>query len=865
MKHKNILSLLAVAITACNTAFAQVGNSPRETINFNREWRYVQGDHPNAESTTYSDDNWETIGIPHSFSIPYFMSKDFYEGYGWYRKTFRLKTRDLQKRLFLEFDGVFQEAEVFLNGKLMGHHVGGYTGFSVDITDAARKGDNLLAVRVNNLWKPDVAPRAGEHVFSGGIYRNVRLVIKSSAYIDWYGVVVTTPDLDESQGKSSAVRVQTEVCNQNEKAAEYKLVTEVQDAQGTVVASTQNTKNIPAHGKIVFDQQTPTIHEPHLWSPDTPELYTLVSSLYKGKKIIDRTETPFGFRWIKWTADKGFFLNGKHLYLRGANVHQDHAGWGDAVTESGMYRDVNMMKEAGFNFIRGSHYPHAPAFSSACDKTGILFWSEAPFWGTGGFRPDGKWSSSAYPTEKEHCAAFEESAMQQLAEMIRIHRNHPSIIAWSMSNEAFFSAHNAMPGARRLLAKMVELTHKLDSTRPAAIGGVQRPLGEGRIDRIGDVAGYNGDGASIAEFINPGIPNMVSEYGSVTADRPGPYSPGWRDLNKDEAWKGREWRSGQAIWCGFDHGTIAGSQLGKMGIVDYFRIPKRAWYWYRNEYTHVAPPAWSVEGRPSQIRLTASKTEDVKADGTDDVHLLVTILDSEGRELNASPTVTLTLVSGPGEFPTGRSITFAPDSDIRIMDGKAAIEFRSYYAGTTVIEATSPDLPPVRISISFKDGPQYVEGVTPPVQERPYIRFTGNGTSENIQTAGHNNPTFATSSHKDHSAGLAADGNASTYWMPASDDKNPSLTLDTERGLRLREIHLSFPSSAAYRYKVEASADNTNWFLLSDKTTNKEKISGAHITWKDNRKVRFVRVSFKKDADGNAALSEIMVTGVIAD
>lgn len=146
-------------------------------------------------------------------------------------------------------------------------------------------------------------------------------------------------------------------------------------------------------------------------------------------------------------------LNGEHLFFKGANVHQDQAGWGDAVTEAAMRRDVKQMKEAGFDFIRGSHYPHAPAFSKACDEMGMLFWAEAPFWGIGGFGPDGYWNSSAYPVYDKHRSGFDASALQQLGEMIRIHRNHPSIVAWSMCNEAFFSAPEAMDGVRELLKR----------------------------------------------------------------------------------------------------------------------------------------------------------------------------------------------------------------------------------------------------------------------------------------------------------------------------------------------------------------------------------------------------------------------------
>lgn len=178
---------LLVHVLCFQTACTILSETPRETTNINNTWKYAQGDYTGAEQVDYDDSCWENIGIPHSFSIPYFMAKDFYVGYGWYRKHLQLDEKDLTKKLFLEFDGVFQDAEVFVNGKLAGRHVGGYTGFSINISDCAKVGDNMVAVRVNNLWQPDVAPRAGEHVFSGGIYRNVRLVKKLPyTLLVWY-------------------------------------------------------------------------------------------------------------------------------------------------------------------------------------------------------------------------------------------------------------------------------------------------------------------------------------------------------------------------------------------------------------------------------------------------------------------------------------------------------------------------------------------------------------------------------------------------------------------------------------------------------------------------------------------------------
>ncbi len=314
--------------------------------------------------------------------------------------------------------------------------------------------------------------------------------------------------------------------------------------------------------------------------------------------------------------------------------------------------------------------------------------------------------------------------------MIRINRNHPSIIVWSMDNEVFFSDNRVMPKVRSFLTNLVAYTHELDPTRPAAIGGCQR----GNIDKLGDIAGYNGDGARL--FPNPGIPNVVTEYGSTMEDRPGRYAPGWGDLpstpgadrNVEGSWR-LPWRSGEVIWCAFDHGSIAGRRFGGMGMVDYFRLPKRQWYWYRNEYLHIPPPAWPSNGVPAALKLTADKTTLNSVDGTDDSQLIVTVVDKDGKPINNCPPVTLAIASGPGEFPTGPSITFASDSDITIRDGMAAMEFRSYYAGKTVIRATSPGLKDATIQITSRGGPKFIAGKTPPVKPRPYVRFTGTASS----------------------------------------------------------------------------------------------------------------------------------------
>jgi len=842
--------LALVAATFADFALAQTPDLfPRLHLNFNREWKFQLGDHPGAEATAYDDRSWDNIGLPHSFSEPYFLSSQFYTGYGWYRKHFTVPGDWSGKRISLDFDAAFQDAEVFVNGQRIGEHKGGYTGFTFDITAAVQPGNNVVAVRLNNNWNPQIAPRAGEHVFSGGIYRDVWLVVTSPQHITWYGTFITTPQVSADSG---IVNVKTEVANDSTAPASCKLETDIFDSFGNLATRIDSDQTLPAGATVTFDQTTPPVANPKLWHPDHPFLYRAVSRLFSNGKIADRYETTFGFRWFKWTADQGFFLNGSHYYFKGVNVHQDHAGWGDAVADSGFFRDVKLVKDAGFDFIRGSHYPHAPAFAAACDQLGVLFWSENCFWGTAGFK--NPWGSSAYPPEPENQPGFEESVKQSLRDEIRINRNHPSIVVWSMDNEVFFTDPSTLPKVRSFLKDLVALTHQLDPTRPAAIGGCQR----GDIDKLGDVAGYNGDGARL--FMDPGIPNVVTEYGSTVADRPGNYAPGWGDLQSQEF----AWRSGQALWCGFDHGSIAG-HFGCMGMVDYFRLPKRQWYWYRNENLRIPPPPWPAGGTPSGLLLTTDHTFLKSVDGTEDAQVIATVIDSNGTPLSNSPPVTFTVQSGPGEFPTGRTITFDPNSDIAIRDGQAAIEFRSYNSGVTVIRASSPGLGDASLIITSSGGPDFVAGQSPIAKSRPYVRFDKSltnsaSTSTNI-IFGRDNPTRASSEAPGHGSSLANDGNISTFWQAAKGETNAWWEVDLERMLVIKKTQLVFPTPGNHRYKIEISPDRTNWKVFANESrrllggTNEINI-GMEIPG------RFLRVTLNVNQPKHPpALSEVQVWG----
>ena len=830
----------------------------RVRINFNADWRFKLGKADGADAPAFDDGGWQRVGLPHSFSMPYFRAATFYTGDGWYRKAFTVPALSPNRRLSLEFEGAFQDAHVFVNGVEVAHHRGGYTGFPVDISTAVHAGRNLVAVRVNNEWDPTLAPRAGEHVFSGGLYRDVWLVETDAVHVPWTGTRITTPDLSDASGKVAA---ETEVRNDLTREVRASVHTRILDQRGTVVATPPDALLPIAPGSTAIARQvSPAIQRPRLWSPETPNLYRAVTTVSVDGRERDRFETEFGFRWFKWTADQGFFLNGRHRYFRGANVHQDQAGWGDAVTNGAIERDINLIKTAGFDFIRGSHYPHDPHFAEVTDRIGMFFLPEVSFWGTANFK--NPWGASAYPTDAAQHAAFDASVKQQLAELIRINRNHPSIVAWGMDNEVFFSARETLPDVRRLLSEEVALSHQLDPTRPASVDGAQR----GDIDKLGDIAGYNGDGARL--FPDPGIANFAAEYGSTMADRPGAYEPGWDELpktpgadpNKEGSWR-LPWRSGEVIWAGFDHGSIAGKRFGGMGMIDYFRLPKRQYYWYRNAYAHMPPPAWPQTGTPAALRITTSSPTIKRADGTDDVQVVVSVVDAAGRRLSNSPPVHLAIEAGPGELPTGRAIDFAPDSDIVIRDGEAAIAMRSWQAGTTRLRATSPGLRAGEAVVRTLAGPPFVPGKTPLAPNRPYIPFDAAGPAVD-SVFGLNNPTDASSSAPEHSSRLVNDGDPTTYWAPMAGDAVMSVTIDTERVVEVHHLTLSFPQGAPYGFVAEAQDRQGNWQVIAEQEQGSDASRERSIATKAVE-ARRVRIRLRVPSGAVAGLSEVKVAGAL--
>lgn len=758
----------------------------REQRFINDDWTFDYGEHPGAELESPNPE-WYDVGLPHSFDLPDFREPRFYVGHGCYRRSIDVPEAWTGQWIALEFLGVFQVAEVFVNGRLVGRHEGGYTPFVIDISDAAVAGVNDVFVRVDNHWNPRLAPRGGDYSFAGGIYRDVSLIVADRVRLDWYSIGVTTPVVGAERAE---VNASVEVVNDEPGPVEVTVTAVVSDAAGPVVSLAPVRRTIAA-GSTEVVELAGAVDQPVLWHPDHPNLYTLTASVAVDSTMRDQQATAFGVRWFEFTADRGFFLNGEHLDLHGANVHQNRGGWGDAGTRSGIRRDIAMVKDLGMNIIRGSHYPHHPYFAEECDRQGLLFWSELHFWGIGGENVEGYWFASAYPVNPEDEPEFEESLRRALREMIRSHRNHPSIITWSIGNEAFFSDDHVIGKAKALTSELVDLAHELDPTRPAAVGGAQRK----GFDVLGDIAGYNGDGAEI--FHDPGIPNLVSEYHGVLGRGPGEYEVSWEHGVEVD----HPWRSGKILWCAYHYKSIAPG-AGLQGLVDYFRMPRRPYYWYREKLRGIAPPTFPEPGTAVALRLS-SDAEEMPTDGTGDVRLEVELLDSGGTRVADDREVTLTVVEGEGLFPSGRSITLSPETD-SLWGGAGAIEFRSYAPGAQRIRATAHGVTPAELVV-VATGPAKPQRTWRLAPRAPWVTGRPAGTGDASLTA--SRPVAASSALPGYEGANVTALGSRTFWRAASSEPGAWIAARLEFTYEISRVVIVFPEIPKQPWLVETSTD----------------------------------------------------------
>jgi beta-galactosidase len=462
----NKLVCLLVLILGGISAFA----SSQRDRSFDSDWRFWRADAPGAEVPEFNDSTWRKLDVPHDWSIedlpvadaatdasatnrvgPFDRSQSkgaaatgfVVGGTGWYRKHFTQSPTDAGKLVAVRFDGVYMNADFWINGHLLGNHPYGYTSFEFDLTPYLKPAnkENVLAVRVRNDGK-------NSRWYSGsGIYRHTWLTVTAPISVPTWGVFVTTPEVSKDK---AVVKITSEVRNATQAQADVVVRARVLDAKGKTVKTTESTLHLPAN-ETRQAEQTLEVSSPKLWSLDAPELYSAEVEIVAARKTVDAVSTPFGIRKIEIDAEHGFRLNGEMLKLKGGCVHHDNGPLGSAAIDRAEEWRVELLKANGYNAIRTSHNPPSPAFLEACDRLGVLVVDEA----------FDCWDRAKNP--QDYHLSFKEWSDRDIASMVRRDRNHPSVVIWSIGNEIpeQFST-NAVPIQKRL--RDAVLAH--DSTRP---------------------------------------------------------------------------------------------------------------------------------------------------------------------------------------------------------------------------------------------------------------------------------------------------------------------------------------------------------------------------------------------------------------
>lgn len=558
-----------------------------------------------AAAADFDDRSWRKLNLPHDWAVEQDFSEkaSFSHGFkaigrnfpeatvGWYRKTFNIPASDLGRKIAIEFDGVFRNSAVWINGHYLGTEASGYNSFRYDLTDYLNYGgSNVIAVRA------DVTMEEGWFYEGAGIYRHVWLSKHEPLHVAPDGTFVTT----QVSGSTAKVNARATVINGSTSGKTFTLVQAITAPNGKVVASGRIEKLwLAAFQEREVDLQL-SVEQPQLWNIETPHLYQLHTSIFEGAKEADLYITTFGIRTIRFDAKEGFFLNGKHVKLKGTNNHQDHAGVGTAMPDELQYYRIRKLKEMGSNAYRCSHHPPTPELLEACDKLGMLVINENRLMGT---------------NAQMH---------GDMRRMIQRDRNHPSIIAWSIGNEEW-GIENSETGAR-IATTMQAYARSLDSTRAITVG-VSGGFQSGISDVI-EVMGYNymGNGDIDAHQKRfPNQPGMGTEEGSTFATR-GIYidnpqrqhaaaydkKPRPSFYSIEEGWQfyaSRPYLAGMFIWTGFDYRgepTPYGwpSVTSYFGMMDLCGFPKdnvyylRSW-WQDKPVLHILPH-WNWKGREGE-------------------------------------------------------------------------------------------------------------------------------------------------------------------------------------------------------------------------------------------------------------------------
>ena len=642
MKHFFLLIASIIMASSYN-----VNAQERIIEDFNFDWSFKLGDDQQFATKDFDDSSWRELHLPHDWSIEGEFSKDnpstpgggaLPGGIGWYRKHFRSPKLD-GRHITIEFDGIFMNSTVFVNGHKVGFRPYGYSSMSYDITPYLNPQgeENIIAVRCDNSEQPNSRWYAG-----CGIYRNVRLVNTANVFVDYTGTYITTPEISKERG---TIKAQVSISNLRNDASKVTLENKILDAKGRCVAKNSVTKAINA-GASADMEMTIEVNNPILWDVDNPYLYNVVSYVMVDGKVVDDYITPFGFRYFEFKADTGFWLNGRNLKLKGVCMHHDLGALGTAVHRRGLERQLDILQSFGVNAIRTSHNPPTPELLDMCDERGILVMDEA----------FDMWRRAK--TRYDYARYFDEWHQKDLIDFIKRDRNHPSIVMWSVGNEILeqwnsnddvklddlpaeqrnllinFISENATgnkddveKNTNVLLTRhMVATLKKYDNTRPVTAGcNETRPtnnlIRSGALDIIGfnyHVQDYN----SVKEWY-PNMPFIGSETASSLNSRGFYIHPStkinvvperwdaphqtdhhqcsaydnsrapWATLH-EEAWvavRDRDFCAGTFIWTGFDYlGEPTPyswpSRSSYFGIVDLCGFPKDCYYMYRSEWTN---------------------------------------------------------------------------------------------------------------------------------------------------------------------------------------------------------------------------------------------------------------------------------------
>ena len=564
----------------------------------------------------FDDSNWRKIDLPHDWAVELGFDPRAERSHGfkpvgrawppstigWYRKTFHIPESDEGKRLSIWFDGVFRDSMAWLNGHYLGRHMSGYTSFQYDITDYADYGGkNVLVVRVN------ASHFEGWFYEGAGIYRHVWLVKTDPLHIAHWGTFVSSTVKEVAEASCALVTVQTEIVNESEEDAHCRLISTVLDADGKTVAKVQSEEVAIKAWKHRETVQQVTVKDPRLWSVDSPNLYRLIQAVRKrGDITVDATETTFGIRTIRFDAEKGLFLNGKPLKIKGVCCHQDHAGVGSALPDRIQEFRIEKLKEMGCNAYRCSHNPPTPELLDACDRLGMLVLDEQRMMGSS------------------------REILSQLESLILRDRNHPSVFMWSLGNEEM-SIQGTDVGAR-IITTMKRVAKRLDPTRLVTVADNNASPMNGswgsEFSLVSDVLGFNyfrcGNVDKFHED-HPEKPTIGTETGSTLCTR-GIYTndekkgyvnaygttlPGWGSTAEEmwRFWSDRAFVAGVFVWTGIDYRgepTPYGWPCinSHFGIMDTCCFPKDNYYYYKTWWSdetvlHIFPH-WNWAGKEGE-------------------------------------------------------------------------------------------------------------------------------------------------------------------------------------------------------------------------------------------------------------------------